>query len=721
VVSAGTASINVSTLAAGSHALTATYGGDASYLGSSSAVVTQMVNKATTTTSVVAAPNPSPLGQAVTFTATVLPAAATGSVTFSDGATVLGSGPVSAGTAVFTTSSALALGNHAITAAYSGDANYLTSSGTVNQVVTQVPASVVATGGTPQSTVISTPFAAALSATVKDTGGVGIIGVAVTFTLPGTGGSGTFPGAALTANATTDASGVATSPIVTANTTAGSYSATAAAAGVALPATFALTNTAGAPAAIAATGGTPQTTLVTTPFGAVLQATVTDAGTNPVPGASVTFTLPASGASGTFAGGATSANATTSANGIAVSPVMTANATVGSYSASASVTGVVASAAYSLQNTAPTVVATLTIIGGSGQTTRVSTAFATALTVKATDAGGIAVPNATVQFAVPTLGASATLSANSVVTDSNGMASLTATASAISGAYQVVATAGTGSASFNLTNAITISAGNTCSGIDPTNSDLVEQYYAAILRRPSDAGGKAFWISEADRLCGLGVDPKQTFLVMAEVFFNSPEYLAQNRDDNGFVNDLYITFFSRLPDAGGLSYWLGQITAGMPRNNVMNSFLFSPEFTATMSAVFPGRTARAETYLVMNLYGGFFRRLADSGGYTYWSGQFRTAQCQANPAGAVQLTINNVSNQFVTSAEYVARNTSNSQYVQDLYYAMLQRGGDLTGFNYWVGQLTTNAMNRSQVRLQFIASPEMTAQSAAIAAQGCLP
>jgi hypothetical protein len=138
-----------------------------------------------------------------------------------------------------------------------------------------------------------------------------------------------------------------------------------------------------------------------------------------------------------------------------------------------------------------------------------------------------------------------------------------------------------------------------------------------------------------------------------------------------------------------------------------------------MAAVFPGRSARAETYLVMNLYGGFFRRLADSSGYTYWTGRFRQAQCQSQASTAVQFTVNSVSSQFVASPEYVARGTSNSQYVQDLYYAMLQRGGDLTGFNFWVAQL--NTMSRDTVRAQFVISPEMSAQSAAIAAQGCLP
>jgi hypothetical protein len=153
----------------------------------------------------------------------------------------------------------------------------------------------------------------------------------------------------------------------------------------------------------------------------------------------------------------------------------------------------------------------------------------------------------------------------------------------------------------------------------------------------------------------------------------------------------------------------------------MSSFLFSPEFSATMAGVFPGRTARAETYLVLNLYGGFYRRLADTPGYQNWVSQFRTAQCNANPAGAVQGTINTVSGQFVATPEYAARLTTNSQYVQDLYYAMLQRGGDLGGFNAWLTQLNSGALTREQVRQSFLASPEMVAQSAAIAAQGCLP
>lgn len=89
-----------------------------------------------TTTAVVSSLNPSQVGQAVTFTATVTGASPTGTVQFRDGATNLGA-PVTlvAGSGAFTTS-ALAAGTHAITAVYSGDANNTTStSPAVNQVV----------------------------------------------------------------------------------------------------------------------------------------------------------------------------------------------------------------------------------------------------------------------------------------------------------------------------------------------------------------------------------------------------------------------------------------------------------------------------------------------------------------------------------------------------------------------------------------------------------
>lgn len=91
--------------------------------GSNDAFVTKMrmeVIKANTTTTVTSSQNPSTYGQPVTFTATVTAVAPgggtpTGTVTFYDGTTVLGTATLnSSGQATFTTSS-LFIGTHPIT------------------------------------------------------------------------------------------------------------------------------------------------------------------------------------------------------------------------------------------------------------------------------------------------------------------------------------------------------------------------------------------------------------------------------------------------------------------------------------------------------------------------------------------------------------------------------------------------------------------------------
>jgi hypothetical protein len=124
----------------GNHTLTATYAGDGNFQGSSSAGVTQTVNSTPTATTTVASSgtNPSVTGQSVTFMATVTPTGATGTVTFLDGGTSIGTGVLATNGGTTTTTlsySKLLAGKHTIQASYLGDATFAPSSGSMTQTV----------------------------------------------------------------------------------------------------------------------------------------------------------------------------------------------------------------------------------------------------------------------------------------------------------------------------------------------------------------------------------------------------------------------------------------------------------------------------------------------------------------------------------------------------------------------------------------------------------
>jgi hypothetical protein len=136
-LSGGSASFMTSTLPVGTNAIKAMYGGDSNFPGSTSKAVSQVVSKATTTTTLASSQNPSNVGQSVTFTASVAPqfsSTVKGTVTFYDGTTALKTVYMSGGAAKFTTST-LASGTHGITATYNGSTNFVGSSASLTQTV----------------------------------------------------------------------------------------------------------------------------------------------------------------------------------------------------------------------------------------------------------------------------------------------------------------------------------------------------------------------------------------------------------------------------------------------------------------------------------------------------------------------------------------------------------------------------------------------------------
>jgi predicted small lipoprotein YifL len=137
-LSGGSTTFTIPGPSVGSHTLNAAYAAQGNF-GASSASGTLTVSKESTSTGLTSSLNPSTVYKLVTFTATVTPSTATGTVTFKEDSTVLGTDTLSGGVATLSTF-ALSVGSHSITAEYSGDTNFAAStSSTLTQTVKKWP------------------------------------------------------------------------------------------------------------------------------------------------------------------------------------------------------------------------------------------------------------------------------------------------------------------------------------------------------------------------------------------------------------------------------------------------------------------------------------------------------------------------------------------------------------------------------------------------------
>lgn len=252
-------------------------------------------------------------------------------------------------------------------------------------------------------------------------------------------------------------------------------------------------------ASIAATSGTPQSHAINSAFGQPLVATVTTNG-NPASGLTVTFIAPLTGASGTFSDtGSTTANAITDSNGVATSPAIVANGLVGTYTITATMSGVPTPASFSLTNTtgAP---AAITATSGGGQSAAINTGFQAPLVATVMDSGQNPASGAVVTFTAPTASggtpvASGTFASGAVTemdtTNASGMATSTAfTANGIAGAgYTVTATVAgvTAAANFSLTNAAGGAASITANSGSPQFTSISTAFAAPLVALVVDA------------------------------------------------------------------------------------------------------------------------------------------------------------------------------------------------------------------------------------------
>jgi hypothetical protein len=143
-ISAGVATLSNVLINPGVHSLYAAYPGQGGFTPAISVVIIIDISNYSTNLSLTSSPDPSLFGQSVTFTVTTYSADSTfipSPITLTDtttNTTLASLTPNSSGIATYTIS-ALAVGNHLITATYAGDATHSFASASVNQTVDTGP------------------------------------------------------------------------------------------------------------------------------------------------------------------------------------------------------------------------------------------------------------------------------------------------------------------------------------------------------------------------------------------------------------------------------------------------------------------------------------------------------------------------------------------------------------------------------------------------------
>jgi hypothetical protein len=189
-------------------------------------------------------------------------------------------------------------------------------------------------------------------------------------------------------------------------------------------------------------------------------------------------------------------------------------------------------------------------------------------------------------------------------------------------------------------------------------TEFVKQQYRDFLNREAEPAGLQYWVNIID-------SGAMTRAQVIDSFFWSEEFGGRIAP----IVRLYFAYFLRIPDYGGLMYWIDQYSNGQSLGAISDAFAASPEFQQMYGSL---NNEQFVTLIYQNVLG----RAPDSGGYAFWAGELNSGR---RTRGQVMIG-------FSESAEYKGL-TSHEVFVTMMYIGMLRRSPEEGGFNFWVNYL----------------------------------
>lgn len=177
-----------------------------------------------------------------------------------------------------------------------------------------------------------------------------------------------------------------------------------------------------------------------------------------------------------------------------------------------------------------------------------------------------------------------------------------------------------GDGSFNLTNTTTGSTNHVTGVIQVQFSDKtmnvaatgslsegVALLYQAALNRAPEAAGLAYWVKTVTGVPGattlnIASGADNGIISIASGFTGSEEFVNKygpSLTPTQFTTQLYSNVLDRIPDTGGLNYWVSQINAGVSREQVLAGFAESTEGVHNATVGFVGVSGTHPAWLML--------------------------------------------------------------------------------------------------------------------------
>jgi hypothetical protein len=205
---------------------------------------------------------------------------------------------------------------------------------------------------------------------------------------------------------------------------------------------------------------------------------------------------------------------------------------------------------------------------------------------------------------------------------------------------------------------------------------FIMQAYRDFLKREATATEITNWTTEFNA-------GRQTRASMIESFLTSADFGVKHAP----VARLYFAAFNRVPQWSGQQYWAGQLGTKTIAQ-IADAFVASSEFVTTYGTL-------DDTSFVNRAYQNTLGRAPTSTELTTALNELASA---TKTRGGVLAVLSES-----TTHQNATRNEIN---ITMIYWGMLQRRADQSGFDYWLGQLDTAAKTTQGVISSFLSATE---------------